>query len=226
MYCSILILHNSNSHGLSMGTLDAATMCAEVVYGAKDKATIVIGFDKFIADALKGMDFIIKIINHLEIQKADGNGAVIVVLVEWAETFKNVAFVSTPGCTNEDNTVMFRLVLLVTHVNNCSVLIKQIHEDDLEEIDLKWQLVLLSLKERKFYQRTGSKRSDEYVEDTSSTMQWWCLMGAGFAHNYAEGEQLKKDDLADLISCTRNMSCHSYTSIATSNLCCGILSSE
>ncbi|GJZ19968.1 ribonuclease H-like domain-containing protein [Tanacetum coccineum] len=35
--------------------------------------------------------------------------------------------------------------------------LEQIHEDDLEEIDLKWQLTLLSLKARKFYQRIGKK---------------------------------------------------------------------
>ncbi|GKB68362.1 putative ribonuclease H-like domain-containing protein [Tanacetum coccineum] len=35
--------------------------------------------------------------------------------------------------------------------------LEQIHEDDLEEMDLKWQLALLSMKARKFYQRTGKK---------------------------------------------------------------------
>ncbi|GKB41400.1 ribonuclease H-like domain-containing protein [Tanacetum coccineum] len=35
--------------------------------------------------------------------------------------------------------------------------LEQIHEDDLDEIDLKWQLALLSMKARKFYQRTGKK---------------------------------------------------------------------
>ncbi|GJX45386.1 hypothetical protein Tco_0262062 [Tanacetum coccineum] len=44
----------------------------KVVYGAKDEAAVVIGFDDFIADALRGMDFIRKIIDHLEIQKANG----------------------------------------------------------------------------------------------------------------------------------------------------------
>ncbi|GKC96867.1 ribonuclease H-like domain-containing protein [Tanacetum coccineum] len=35
--------------------------------------------------------------------------------------------------------------------------LEQIHEDDLEEMDLKWQLALLSIKARKFHQRTGKK---------------------------------------------------------------------
>ena len=32
--------------------------------------------------------------------------------------------------------------------------LEQIHEDDLEEMDLKWQLALLSMKARRFYQKT------------------------------------------------------------------------
>nr|GEX74317.1 ribonuclease H-like domain-containing protein [Tanacetum cinerariifolium] len=33
----------------------------------------------------------------------------------------------------------------------------QIHEDDLEKIDLKWQLALLSMRTRRFFQKTGRK---------------------------------------------------------------------
>ncbi|GJT42371.1 ribonuclease H-like domain-containing protein [Tanacetum coccineum] len=35
--------------------------------------------------------------------------------------------------------------------------LEQIHEDDLEEIDLKWQLALLSMRTRWFFQKTGRK---------------------------------------------------------------------
>ncbi|GJW57052.1 putative ribonuclease H-like domain-containing protein [Tanacetum coccineum] len=35
--------------------------------------------------------------------------------------------------------------------------LKQIHEDDLEAMDLKWQLSLLSMRAKKYYQRTGKK---------------------------------------------------------------------
>ncbi|GKD60651.1 hypothetical protein Tco_1298160, partial [Tanacetum coccineum] len=35
--------------------------------------------------------------------------------------------------------------------------LEQIHEDDLEEIDLKWQLALLSMRARRYFQRTGKK---------------------------------------------------------------------
>ncbi|GKD40458.1 hypothetical protein Tco_1260665, partial [Tanacetum coccineum] len=35
--------------------------------------------------------------------------------------------------------------------------LEQIHEDDLEEMDMKWQLALLSMRTRKFFQKTGRK---------------------------------------------------------------------
>ncbi|GKB90356.1 putative ribonuclease H-like domain-containing protein [Tanacetum coccineum] len=98
---------------------------------------------------------------------------------------QNVAFVSTPGSSNEDNTVNVQVNTASTNVSTASTNdstaslsdatiyaflanqpngsqvvhedLEQIHEDDLEEMDLKWQLALLSLKARKFYQRTGKK---------------------------------------------------------------------
>nr|GEV02191.1 retrovirus-related Pol polyprotein from transposon TNT 1-94 [Tanacetum cinerariifolium] len=35
--------------------------------------------------------------------------------------------------------------------------IEQIHEDDLEEMDFKWQLALLSIRAKRFFQKTGKK---------------------------------------------------------------------
>ncbi|GJX15932.1 putative ribonuclease H-like domain-containing protein [Tanacetum coccineum] len=98
---------------------------------------------------------------------------------------QNVAFVSTPGSSNEDNTVNVHVNTASTNVSTASTNdstaslsdatiyaflanqpngsqvvhedLEQIHEDDLEQIDLKCQLALLSLKARKFYQRTGKK---------------------------------------------------------------------
>ncbi|KAF8394754.1 hypothetical protein HHK36_020971 [Tetracentron sinense] len=46
-----------------------------LVYGAKAEAAIAIGFDNFIADALRGTGFYQKA--HMEIKRADGKGAVI-----------------------------------------------------------------------------------------------------------------------------------------------------
>ncbi|GJR36109.1 putative ribonuclease H-like domain-containing protein [Tanacetum coccineum] len=43
--------------------------------------------------------------------------------------------------------------------------LEQLHDDDLEEMDLKWNMTLLSMRARKFYQRTGRK----IIIDGSST---------------------------------------------------------
>lgn len=50
-------------------------MLQKLVYGAKAEAAIAIGFDDFIADALRGTAIYQKA--HLEIVRADGNGAII-----------------------------------------------------------------------------------------------------------------------------------------------------
>lgn len=52
-----------------------ALLVQRLVYGAKAEAAIAIGFDDFIADALRGTGFYQKA--QLEIKKADGNGAII-----------------------------------------------------------------------------------------------------------------------------------------------------
>ncbi|GJT13169.1 ribonuclease H-like domain-containing protein [Tanacetum coccineum] len=98
---------------------------------------------------------------------------------------QNVAFVSTPSSTNEVNTANIHVSTASstvstdnTHDNTANLSdvtvyafqanqpngsqlvhedLEQIHKDDLEEMDLKWQLALLSMRARKYYQRTGKK---------------------------------------------------------------------
>ncbi|GKB99543.1 ribonuclease H-like domain-containing protein [Tanacetum coccineum] len=97
----------------------------------------------------------------------------------------NVAFVSTPSSTNDVNTSNVHVstagsslstactidntarlsaatiyAFLANQPNGSQVIhedLEQIHEDDLEEMDLKWQLALLSMKAIKLYQRIGKK---------------------------------------------------------------------
>ncbi|GJT10964.1 putative ribonuclease H-like domain-containing protein [Tanacetum coccineum] len=97
---------------------------------------------------------------------------------------QNVAFVSAPGSTNED-TAYIQVSIASTPVSAASTNdsstslsdatfyaflanqpsgsqivhedLEQIHNDDLEEMDLKWQLALLSMRAKKFYQRIGKK---------------------------------------------------------------------
>ncbi|GJZ43454.1 hypothetical protein Tco_0590709 [Tanacetum coccineum] len=100
---------------------------------------------------------------------------------------KNLAFLTTssPSSTNTINTVNTRVSTGTTKVNTASTEtstasfsdatvyaflstqpqgselvhedLEQLHDDDLEEMDLKWNMALLSMRARKFYQRTGRK---------------------------------------------------------------------
>ncbi|GJS84641.1 putative ribonuclease H-like domain-containing protein [Tanacetum coccineum] len=77
---------------------------------------------------------------------------------------KNLAFLTTsgPSSTNTINTVNPGVSTGTTKVNTASTEIihedlEKLHDDDLEEMDLKWNMALLSMRVRKFYQRTGRK---------------------------------------------------------------------
>ncbi|GJZ27461.1 putative ribonuclease H-like domain-containing protein [Tanacetum coccineum] len=52
------------------------------------------------------------------------------------------------------------ILTMVENPNGSNILhqdLEQIHEDDLEAMDLKWQLSLLSMRAKRYYQRTGKK---------------------------------------------------------------------
>ncbi|GJR51196.1 putative ribonuclease H-like domain-containing protein [Tanacetum coccineum] len=69
---------------------------------------------------------------------------------------QNLAFMTAPSTssTNDANTASPQ------NPNGSNLLhqdLEQNHEDDLEAMDLKWQLSLLSMREKMYYQRTGKK---------------------------------------------------------------------
>ncbi|GKC38216.1 putative ribonuclease H-like domain-containing protein, partial [Tanacetum coccineum] len=69
----------------------------------------------------------------------------------------NTASPQVSTASVSDNTVY---AFMVENPNGSNVLhqdLEQIHEDDLEAMDLKWQLSLLSVRAKKYYQRTGKK---------------------------------------------------------------------
>ncbi|GJY61774.1 retrovirus-related pol polyprotein from transposon TNT 1-94 [Tanacetum coccineum] len=72
---------------------------------------------------------------------------------------QNLDFVTAPSTsnTNDVNTAKpeYEVSTASPNVNTASP--QQIHEDDLEAIDLKWQLSLLSMRAKRYYQRTGKK---------------------------------------------------------------------
>ncbi|GKF62008.1 hypothetical protein Tco_0182062, partial [Tanacetum coccineum] len=98
---------------------------------------------------------------------------------------QNMAFVSSPSSTNEVNTANVQVSIAnspvstadspdsTTNLSDATVYaflanqpnesqlvhedLEQIHEDDLEEMYLKWRLALLSMRARRYFQRTGKK---------------------------------------------------------------------
>ncbi|GJY17698.1 ribonuclease H-like domain-containing protein [Tanacetum coccineum] len=76
---------------------------------------------------------------------------------EWNTHVVNVTFVSTPSSTNEVNTANVHVSTASSTVSTDSTHDNTANLNDLEEMDLKWQLALLSMRARKYYQRTGKK---------------------------------------------------------------------
>ncbi|GJT46764.1 putative ribonuclease H-like domain-containing protein [Tanacetum coccineum] len=70
---------------------------------------------------------------------------------------QNMAFVSSPRSTSEVNTAYGVSTDNIQVSTTSTQDFEQIHEDDLEEIYLKWQLVLLSMRTRRFFHKTGRK---------------------------------------------------------------------
>ncbi|GJT23365.1 putative reverse transcriptase domain-containing protein [Tanacetum coccineum] len=70
---------------------------------------------------------------------------------------QNLAFMtaSSTSSTNDANTASPQVSTASPNVNTASP--QQNHEDDLEAMDLKWQLSLLSMRAKRYYQRTGKK---------------------------------------------------------------------
>ncbi|GKE51881.1 hypothetical protein Tco_1487037, partial [Tanacetum coccineum] len=67
---------------------------------------------------------------------------------------QNMAFVSSPDSTNEVNTA-YGVSIANTQVSPASTQVST--TNDIEEMDLKWQLALLSMRTRRFFQKTGRK---------------------------------------------------------------------
>nr|GEW07728.1 hypothetical protein [Tanacetum cinerariifolium] len=105
----------------------------------------------------------------------------------------NMAFLSSPSGTNEVDTASIQvsaastLVSIVSSPNNTANL-KQIHKDDLEEMDLKWKLALLSMRVRR-PRNQDSSRKTVIVEDTSSKAMV-AIDGEGFEWSYLGDDEV------------------------------------
>ncbi|GKB10273.1 ribonuclease H-like domain-containing protein [Tanacetum coccineum] len=123
-----------------------------------------------------------------------------------SSSYQNMAFVSSPSSTNEVNTAYevntsnIQVIPASTQVNTASTQVSTANLNDLEEMDLKWQLALLSMRTRNFFQKTGRKitinGSDTagydktvIVEETSSKAML-AIDGAGFDWSYMTDDEV------------------------------------
>nr|GEW90747.1 putative ribonuclease H-like domain-containing protein [Tanacetum cinerariifolium] len=92
-----------------------------------------------------------------------------------------VSTVSTPVSTvsSHDNTANLSdatvYAFLATQPNGSQLVhedLEQIHKDDLEEMDLKWQLALLSMRARGYFQRTEDTSSKAMVAIDRAGFDW------------------------------------------------------
>ncbi|GKD72839.1 zinc finger, CCHC-type containing protein, partial [Tanacetum coccineum] len=87
----------------------------------------------------------------------DVNTAIPAYEVSTASPNVNAASPQVSTASFSDNAVY---AFLVENPNGSNLLqqdLEQIHKDDLEAMDLKWQLSLLSMREKRYYQRIGKK---------------------------------------------------------------------
>nr|GEW71973.1 alpha/beta hydrolase fold-3 [Tanacetum cinerariifolium] len=109
----------------------------------------------------------------------------------------NIAFLSYSSSTNEVDTTSIQVsadktpVSTVMHED-----LEQIHKDDLEEMDLKWQLAFLSMRARRSFRNQESRpmnqdssRKTMIVEDTSSKAIV-AIDGAGFDWSYMADDEV------------------------------------
>ncbi|GJS49000.1 putative ribonuclease H-like domain-containing protein, partial [Tanacetum coccineum] len=117
----------------------------------------------------------------------------------------NIASPQVSTANFSDNVVY---AFMVENPNGSNLLqqdLEQIHEDDLEAIDLKWQLSLLSMRAKRYFQRTGKKifinandtagyqdntRKQGNNEDTSSKAML-AIDGVGFDWSDMAEEQVQ-----------------------------------
>ncbi|GKF66089.1 ribonuclease H-like domain-containing protein, partial [Tanacetum coccineum] len=67
-----------------------------------------------------------------------------------------MAFVSSPSSTNEVNNA-YGVSTANTQVSPASTQVSTANLNDIEEMDLKWQLALLSMRTKRFFQKTSRK---------------------------------------------------------------------
>nr|GEU53605.1 uncharacterized mitochondrial protein AtMg00810-like [Tanacetum cinerariifolium] len=165
--------------------------------------------------------------NSLKIYEAEVNSS------SFASTStQNIAFVSSPTTDNTNDPVS-----VVASVSTASAKIyvsalsnldndelKQIDADDLEEIDLKWQMAILTVRARRFLQRTrrnlGANRLTSMGFDMLKVECYNCHMKGHFARECRSPKNTRRNGAAD--AQRRNIPVETSTSNALVLQCDGV----
>ncbi|GJY63412.1 ribonuclease H-like domain-containing protein [Tanacetum coccineum] len=152
----LLLMALPNEHQLIFSQYpDAKSMFAaiETRFGgnaATKKTLLKQQYENFSVTSTESLD---SIFNRL--QKIVSRLAILGVII--AQEDLNLKILSSLPPNVSDNTVY---AFMVENPNGSNVLhqdLKKIHEDGLEVMDLKWQLSLLSMRAKEYYQRIGKK---------------------------------------------------------------------
>ncbi|KAI3693048.1 hypothetical protein L6452_32876 [Arctium lappa] len=98
------------------------------------------------------------------------------------------------GVNSEKGTETVFEAFLSSHNNNSLINddLEQLHPDDLEEMDIKWQMAMLSMRVKKFIKRTGrnnfsQRREDGAGFDKTKVECYKCHMKGHFARECRSG---------------------------------------
>ncbi|GKB85311.1 hypothetical protein Tco_0957583 [Tanacetum coccineum] len=132
------------------------------------------------------------------------------ILKQWniSEALLSTASSSLSAASNSDNAANLNdatvYAFLANQPNGSQLVhedLEQIHEDDLEVMDLKWQLALLSMRARRYFQKTGNKitinGSDIAGYDKTKTQRYIVRVNKSVCENASK--EVKKTSDAPII---------------------------
>ncbi|GKA38332.1 ribonuclease H-like domain-containing protein [Tanacetum coccineum] len=177
---SMLLMTLSNEHLMTFNHYkDAKTLFAAIQtrFGGNEatkktqKTLLKQMYENFSAPSTESLDSIFNRLQKIVISTANTQ-------VNPASTQDSTTSTQVSTSNLSDDTVY---AFLASQPNGSQLVyedIEQIHEDDIEEMDLKWKLTLLRMRTRRFFQKTGRKitinRSDTAGYDKSKVECFNC----------------------------------------------------
>nr|GEY77524.1 hypothetical protein [Tanacetum cinerariifolium] len=116
-----------------------------------------------------------------------------------SQNIQNIAFVSSnnTGCTNESVNDA-PSISAASSKATVTTLLNQIDPDDLEEIDLKWQMAMLTMRTRRFLKRTGRNLGANGIDtigfDMFKVKCYNCHRRGHFARKYRSPRDSRNKD--------------------------------